>query len=295
MDLKQLTTFLTISKLQSFTKAAEELNYAQSSITTQIKLLEEELGVKLFERMGKNIFLTHEGKKLIPYARQMLRLSTDIKNNISEDTTPKGLLTIGVAESLCVIRLPEIIKEYRQLYPEVEISLKFGSCADFRHFLNDNLIDVAFSLGAKIESSEFISEIESDEPMVLLAYPGHPLLQKEKILPQDLEGESLILTEIGCSYRAAFERILKDAGVTPHITLESGSIHAIKLFTMSGLGLCLLPKIAVTDELASGKLLPLNWCGPDFEIISQVLYHKNKWVSPALNAFIELCKKQLLT
>ncbi|WP_330377507.1 substrate-binding domain-containing protein [Cellulosilyticum ruminicola] len=223
----------------------------------------------------------------------MLRLSTDIKNNIGEETTPKGLLTIGVAESLCVIRLPEIIKEYRQLYPEVEISLKFGSCTDFRHFLNDNLIDVAFSLGAKIESSKFISEIESDEPMLLLAYPGHPLLQKEMILPQDLEGESLILTEIGCSYRASFERILKDAGVTPHITLESGSIHAIKLFTMSGLGICLLPKVAVQEELKNGALLPLNWCGPDFEIISQVLYHKNKWVSSALYAFIQLCKKQM--
>ena len=85
MDLKQLNTFLMISKLQSFTKAADTLNYAQSSVTTQIKLLEEELGVKLFERIGKNISLTHDGKKLIPYAQQMLKLSTDIKNNISEE------------------------------------------------------------------------------------------------------------------------------------------------------------------------------------------------------------------
>lgn len=220
MDLKQLNTFLTISKLQSFTKAADELSYAQSSITTQIKLLEEELGTKLFERMGKNIFLTHEGKKLIPYARQMLSLSTDIKNNLRSSNIPTGLLTIGVAESLCVIRLPDIIKAYRQLYPQVEISLKFGSCADFKHYLNNNLIDVAFSLGSKIESHDFISEIELDEPMLLLTYPNHPLLQKEKILPQDLEGESLILTEIGCSYRASFERMLKEAEVVPILPLN---------------------------------------------------------------------------
>ena len=294
MDLKQLNTFLTISRLQSFTKAAEELSYAQSSITSQIKLLEDELGVKLFERMGKNIFLTHEGKKLIPYARQMLSLSTDIKNNLSENMLPSGLLTIGVAESLCVIRLPEIIKRYRKLYPNVEISLKFGSCADFKHYLNDNLIDVAFSLGSKIENNEFISQIEIDEPMCLLAYPGHPLTNKKEVFPTDLEGESLILTEIGCSYRAAFERILKDANVYPHITLESGSIHAIKLFTMSGLGICLLPQIAVYEELASSKLIPLHWCGPKFNIVSQVLYHKNKWLSPALQAFLALCTEALL-
>ncbi len=293
MDLKQLNTFLMISKLQSFTKAADTLNYAQSSVTTQIKLLEEELGVKLFERIGKNISLTHDGKKLIPYAQQMLKLSTDIKNNISEDEYPKGVLTIGVAESLCVIRLPEIIKEYRKLYPEVEIALKFGSCADFRRYLNDNLIDVAFSLGAKIDGGEFISEIERDEPMLLLAYPGNHLLEKEKILPEDLEGESLILTEVGCSYRAAFERILKDEGISPRITLESGSVHAIKQFTMSGLGISLLPRVAVEEEVKSGKLIPLKWQGAEFEIVSQVLYHKNKWISPALDAFINLCKEML--
>ena len=293
MDLKQLNTFLMISKLQSFTRAADTLNYAQSSVTTQIKLLEEELGVKLFERIGKNISLTHDGKKLIPYSQQMLKLSTDIKNNISEDEYPKGVLTIGVAESLCVIRLPEIIKEYRKLYPEVEIALKFGSCADFRRYLNDNLIDVAFSLGAKIDGGEFISEIERDEPMLLLAYPGNHLLEKEKILPEDLEGESLILTEVGCSYRAAFERILKDEGISPRITLESGSVHAIKQFTMSGLGISLLPRVAVEEEVKSGKLIPLKWQGAEFEIVSQVLYHKNKWISPALDAFINLCKEML--
>ena len=293
MDLKQLNTFLTISKLQSFTKAADALNYAQSSVTTQIKLLEEELGVKLFERIGKNISLTHDGKKLIPYAQKMLKLSVDIKNNISEENYPKGVLTIGVAESLCVRRLPEIIKTYRELYPEVEIALKFGSCADFRRYMNDNLIDVAFSLGAKIDGGEFVSEIEREETMLLLAYPGHPLLEKEKILPEDLKGESLILTEVGCSYRASFERILKDAGICPRITIESGSVHAIKQFTMSGMGISLLAKVAVEEELANGKLLALNWLGADFEIVSQVLYHKSKWLSPALEAFISLCREML--
>lgn len=293
MDLKQLNAFLTVSKYQSFTKAADALNYAQSSVTTQIKLLEEELGVKLFERIGKSISLTHEGKNLIPYARQMLQLSSDIKNNICAPLLPHGTLTIGVAESLCVIRLPEIIKIYRRLYPDVEISLKFGSCADFRHYLSENLIDIAFSLGIKINSNEFIAEIEQDEPMVLLAYPEHSLLHKERILPSDLEGESLILTEVGCSYRAAFERILKDAGVTPHIILESGSIHAIKQFTISGLGLCLLPEIAVKEELKNGKLIALAWAGPDFNIVSQVLYHKDKWLSPALRAFLNLCHEML--
>lgn len=293
MDFKQLNAFLTISRLQSFTKAADALGYAQSTITTQIKLLENELNVKLFERIGKTTTLTHEGKKLLPYAKQILKLSTDIKTTVSNEDKPSGTLTIGAAESLCVLRLPEILKEYRILYPDVDVSLKFGSCADFRHYLSENLIDVAFSLGVKIDSDEFISEVELPEPMLLLAYPGHPLIQKDKIFPKDIENESLILTETGCSYRAAFERILKDSGIKPNITLETGSVQAIKQFTMSGLGITILPEIAVKDEVKAGKLIPLNWKGPDLNIISQVIYHKDKWISPALREFIHLSNKFL--
>ena len=293
MDFKQLNAFLTISRLQSFTKAAEALGYAQSTITTQIKLLENELDVKLFERIGKTTTLTHEGKKLLPYAKQILKLSTDIKTTVSNEDEPSGTLTIGAAESLCVLRLPEILKEYKRLYPEVDVSLKFGSCADFRHYLSENLIDVAFSLGVKIDSDEFISDVELPEAMLFLAYPGHPLIKKDKVFPKDIENESLILTETGCSYRAAFERILKDNGIKPNITLETGSVQAIKQFTMSGLGITVLPEIAVKDEVECGKLIPLNWSGPDLNIISQVLYHKDKWISPALREFISLSNKFL--
>lgn len=293
MDFRQLNAFLTIGKLQSFTAAASELGYAQSTITTQIKSLEDELGVKLFDRIGKNITLTHEGKKLIPYAKQMIKLSDDIKNVVFSEDAPSGTLTIGAAESLCVIRLPEILKEYRKLYPNVEVTLKFGSCSDFRHFLRDNLIDVAFSLGRKIDSDEFVAEVEFDEPMVLLAYSGHPLVNKKEVYPKDIENEPLILTETGCSYRASFENIMTDNNISINTVLETGSVQAIKQFTMSGLGITLLPKVAVEDEIKNGRLIPLNWKGPDFGIVSQVLYHKDKWISPALRAFLDLSKKNM--
>ena len=293
MDFKQLNAFLTISRLQSFTKAADALGYAQSTITTQIKLLESELDVKLFERIGKSTTLTHEGKKLLPYAKQILKLSSDIKTTVACEDKPSGTLTIGAAESLCVLRLPEILKKYRQLYPDVDVSLKFGSCADFRHYLSENIIDVAFSLGVKIDSDEFISDVELPEKMLLLAYPGHHLINKDNVFPEDIADESLILTETGCSYRAAFERVLKDKGIKPNIILETGSVQAIKQFTMSGLGITILPEIAVKDEVLSKKLIPLNWAGPDLNIISQVLYHKDKWISPALREFISLSNKFL--
>lgn len=293
MDLKQLNSFLTICELQSFTQAADALGYAQSTITTQIKMLEGELEVKLFERIGKSITLTNEGKKLLPYAKQMLKLSSEIKDNVSNNTVPKGVLTIGAAESLCVLRLPEILKEYRRLYPKVEVSIKFGNCSEFRHYLRDNVIDVAFSLGTKIKAEDFITEIVFDEPMLLLTAPGNHIIDKKIIHPKDIENEPLILTELGCSYRAVFENILRSSNIKPNVVLESGSVQAIKQFTMSGLGITLLPKAAVEEEVAQGKLIVLNWQEPDFGIVSQVLYHKDKWLTPALKAFLKLSKDML--
>lgn len=293
MDLKQLNSFLMICKLQSFTQAADALGYAQSTITTQIKLLESELEVKLFERIGKTVTLTYQGKKLLPYAKQMIKLSSEIKSVISNDSDPSGILTIGAAESLCVLRLPEILKEYRRLYPKVEVCLKFGNCTEFRYFLRDNVIDVAFSLGTRIEAEDFITEIEFDEQMLLLTAPGNQLIHKDTISPKDIENEPLILTELGCSYRAVFENILSSYNIKPNLVLETGSVQAIKQFTMSGLGTTLLPKVAVEEELTQGRLISLNWDGPNFGIVSQVIYHKDKWLSPALRAFLKLSKEML--
>src|SRR5690242_2052558 len=108
MEIRQLNTFTAIAKMGSFTQAAEMLGYAQSSVTTQIQLLESELETKLFERMGKSITLTSEGTRLLPYAQKILKLSEEAKSVIGNSDVPKGALTVGAPESLCVMRLPGI-------------------------------------------------------------------------------------------------------------------------------------------------------------------------------------------
>lgn len=288
MDLKQLDAFVTIHQLQSFTRAGDTLGYAQSTITTQIQMLERELEARLFERLNHRVSLTPEGKRFLPYAEQILRLAAEAKDVVADCETPRGVLTIGAVESLCVTRLPRLLGEYRNRYPDVELALQFGTCGEFMQSLRANTMDLAFMLSRRIDAPDLVTVVEFPEPLVFLAAPGHPLAAGADLDPSDLNNQALILTEPGCSYRAMLDEIIRQAAVKPRSILEIGNIHTIKRLTQSNLGITLLPKVAVAEELKRGSLINLNWRGPAFDLWTQVVHHKQKWLSASLKAFLEL-------
>ena len=291
IEIRQLNTFSAIARYGSFTQAAEMLGYAQSSVTTQIQLLESELGTKLFERIGKSISLTPDGSTFLKYAQKIIALSEEARNAMRNTGILKGTLVVGTPESLCVMRLPGIFKEFHSLYPCVELIVKLDCGTNFQRMLRENTMDVAIFLGRKEVEEDFIVDLQFSEPMAVLAAPAHPLAAKDAVGPEDMQDQSLILTENGCTYRTAFESILDRSGVRARSILETGSVQAIKQLTADGLGISLLPQVAVAKELRSGSLVCLNWAGPDFGMFTQVIYHKDKWISPALGAFLELVKK----
>lgn len=290
MELRQLITFSKITQLKSFLKAAEDLGYAQSTITTQIQLLEKELGIKLFERIGRNMELTSKGLTFLEYAEKIINLAEEAKAAVADADIPKGTLRIGVVESLCTIRLPEVLKYYHMKYPEVEVIIKIGTCSDLHNMLRNNTVDLIFILGELIKDPDLLSCMCCEEEMALLASPLSKLKDKEKIALKDIENESLILTEKGCSYRGVFEGMFNEENLQPHLSLEIGSIETIKTFVKNNLGITLLPAMTAQNELEKGELAKLDLVGCDFNIMTQVLYHKNKWLTPAMNAFIEVLK-----
>lgn len=290
MELRQLKTFCTIVDTGSFTKAAEELGYAQSSITAQIQSLEEELKTKLFERLGRNIVLSQSGKRLLIYARQIITLTSEAKDTITGDIT-KGKLAFSAPESLCVYRLPDILAEYRKRYPDVEITIRTAACADILTLLKNNDVDFSFFIGRELAFPHLITEPLLSEPIVVLSGPGHPLARKGTVTPFDMNNEYLILTDKGMAnscYRSCFEENLNKAGVQPTAILEYGSVEAIKKCVISGLGITVLPLVTVQEELKRKELVNLCWQGPEFNIVTQIVYHKNKWLSPSMSAFIDL-------
>jgi len=179
MELKRLHTFLTLCEIKNFTKTAEYLHYAQSNVTNQIQQLEKELGVKLFERIGKNIALTPEGEELTLYAKQMINLSDDLKRKFA-DKNDYGRIIIGASESICIYRLPEIIRAYQMDHPNTELYLNVIDTTDFISLLTNNAIDIAFTLDVPIYNLSFSTALQIDETILLFLSLNILLLKRRK-------------------------------------------------------------------------------------------------------------------
>ena len=154
MDTKHLQCFLTVARLLNFSEAANFLNYSQSTVSDQVRSLEEQLGVKLFERVGKKVYVSSQGNRLLPLAERMVRTAEEIDGVFAKEAMISGSLTLGAAESLCAFWLPPVLKQYRSLYPNVRVLIKVGSCPEFKHWLQQNLIDVAFGLSNEAEQPQ---------------------------------------------------------------------------------------------------------------------------------------------
>lgn len=281
MELRHLKTFKTIVDRGGYTRAAEYLGYAQSTVTVHIKDIEEEIGQPLFNRLGKKMVLTETGKHLLPYVNEMLELFEKAKQLPSNAEAPSGNLVIGAPESLTVYRLPLIIREYKEKYPRVKITLKCLTCWQLIDELKQGGIDVALLLETEREQEELHIETLITEPMMLILPCNHPLNFSVE--------ETFLYTERGCSYRAFFENYLLHQGIRPEKTLESWSVESIKQSVMCGLGISLLPIITVEEELKENKIQGLLL--DEAKVNTQLAYHKNKWLSPAITLFLSLVRK----
>lgn len=287
MELRQLATFRQLARTLNFTRTATALNYVQSNVTAQIQALEEELGVRLFDRLGKQVTLTEVGERLLRYAEQIVDLADEMCKVASIQDPPMGTLTISAPESLCTYRLPTLLHQFRRHYPQVHVQFRPGPVANLRRLVSEGLLDIAFVLEEPIHSTKLIVKPLCTETLHVVAAPSHPFAHVERVEPADMEGETVLLTEGGCSYRSLFEHSLAVAGVRPAATLEFNSVEAIKQCVMVGMGISILPEMATRAEVEQGKIAVLPWILPDVQVITQMVWHKEKWLSPALRAFIE--------
>lgn len=293
MELRDLNTFVTVARSLSFRKAAESLNAAQSTISARIACLEGELGFSLFDRLGGKVALTEAGSQLLEYARKILDLEGEARAWVMREQELPGSLTVRVPESLCTYRMGGVIQAFRAQFPLITLSLITCTLDGLERDLRLGVTDLAFVYMDAVKAKDLHAGYLGSEPLVLVSAPGHPLARKQAVRPEDLHGASLLMAKGDCSYRRQFEGLLAECDAEPGVGMEFSSLSALKQCLIAGLGVAILPEIAVRSETREGLVTRLSWQHEPLETGILMIHHKQKWLSPPIRAFMDLVKLEM--
>ncbi len=289
MDLQRLQTFRTVATLMNFNQAAEVLNYAQSTVSAQIKSLETELGIMLFKRVGKSIELTEAGAKMLVYADKLLAIQDEALAEVTGRNQASGLLTLRMPQTLATYYLPHIFHAYQPRFPGMRLDITSCAMHSLENELRIGTVDLAFLLGDSIGSKNLESEFLGSEPLAIVTHPDNPLTACGQADFKDLEGQVLILPKSDCGYRMGFEQALAAERVTAATVIEMNSIEAIKQTIMAGIGVTVIPEVAVRAEVKDGRIARVSWLD-DMETGILMIRYKDKWCPPALETLIDMVR-----
>ncbi|WP_018933267.1 LysR family transcriptional regulator [Gracilibacillus lacisalsi] len=291
MKLRQLKTFRTVASTLNFSRAADALNYVPSNVTMQIKALEDELGVPLFDRLGKQLVLTTAGKRFLTHIQSVLDKLDEARNSVHDNEDIRGTLTISANEVLCAYRLPVVFKLFRSRYPGVRLIFRSVPNQELKQTLFDGTADVVFMLDETILSTRLAVEPLLEETFRLFVAPDHPLAKQPVLQQEDFHGEVLLVNEKGCPYRTMFDRSFEKKGIESITYLEFQNAEAIKQCAISGIGIAFLPEITAEAEVERGDLVALPWQLSDLHVYTHMAWHKEKWLSPIILSFIEAARE----
>lgn len=271
----------------NFNRAAQALSCTQSTVSAQIKSLEDDLGVPVFDRLGRRIALTPAGEELLRRTRRMLSYESEVRAAVNEAGETIGLLGLRVPQSVAELHLPAILQSFCAQYPRVGFDV--ANCG--YHNLPDELrtgeIDAGFLLAMPLEASDLSTVEVFREPLALVASPSSPLSMRDALTLGDLAGQTLILPKHDCAYRMRLEQELDMAHVRPAALLELNTIGAAIACAARGVGIALLPEGLAREALTTGALVKLSWK----EALTASLYfirHRDKPLVGAYGAFVSV-------
>lgn len=292
MEFRELSTFLQVAKLQSFSKAAKVLGYSQAAVTIQIKQLEQELGVHLFDRIGKQTSLTHQGSVFYDHVASIMRDIAQAKDAVSHPQKLNGHLCIGTIESICASLFPSLLTEYHKLHPEVNISIRTDSPDQLLEQINGNQLDLVYFMDKRVYDVKWEKVLEEPEEIVFAATADHPLAQRSEPLSlDDVLSYPMVVTEKNASYRLILEQYLAAMGKSLQPYLEIGNTDFILQFLKQNAGITFLPRFTVEKAVSEGYLRILSVKKFSIRTWRQILYHKDKWVTREMAEFIRLAQE----
>ena len=288
-----IRVFLTVVEKKSFSKAAKALFLTQPAVSFQIQMLEEYYGTRLFDRVSRNIILTDAGHLLLKYANEMSRLQAELEREMQDLTSNiKGKLKIGASNTIGEYIAPYILGAFKNMYPDVELSLEVANSEDIEASIHDTTLDIGLIegplIGKDLESIPFLTD-----HLQLVTSVDHPWANLDTISVFELDKFPFISREKGSGTRAEIELHLKKAGFSANnlnIIMELGSSSAIKAAVESGLGISILSKWAVQDKVKAGLLHTINLKEDEFTRVFRIIYHKKKFKTQASEEFLRFLK-----
>lgn len=293
MELRNVKTFIKVAELENFSKAAAALGYAQSTVTSQIKMLEEELQVQLFERHGKRVSLSNAGLEFLNYAYQLQKCEAMALEHFSSRDEPEGTLSIGVMETICASYYAQIFTAYMKKYPKVELKTVVATTLECMDQLEQGRLDMILTVDREIHRPDWETAYEIPTEISFFCSSRHPFAEKKEVTLDELVKENFILIEAGCNYREAFEQYVQQKGKRLSQVMELGYTRLIIDGVTENLGVSLLPKFTLENEIRQKKISRFHLKGYRNPMSMQLIYSKNRWVSPAMRKFSELAKQYL--
>ncbi len=285
MEIRNFITFKKIIETGSFTKTSEELGYAQSTITAHIQAIEDYLSGQVFDRIGRQVILTDLGRQLEKQVDSLLNTYQKIESLSGYGQSPRGTIRIGTEESIALYKLAPLFQAYSDAYPEVEIILINASYRELEPKLYTGETDIIFVIDKQIEAENLNVYVMAEVDMVFVASPDY----LEKRDSQSERISRIINTRKGGTFRHLFEDYLNSKGTKFENTLEAWSLELVKQSVIHGMGVTFVPKMTVQDEIKSGLLVADSVSlDKDEKILAQMAYHQNRYLSPALKAFIDM-------
>lgn len=289
MELRNLTTFVRAAELRSFSQAARQLGYSQSAVSMQISQLEAELETSLFDRVGKTISLTPQGTVFYEYAQNILRMTEDARVTMKNASKVSGQLRIAMAASICMSVFPTVLSKFCALYPDVRVTIQSGTTDEMFRALSQNDVDLLYHLDNQIYRSDLVVPVVQSAPISFVASSAHPLVGRKNIPIEECIKHPFVLTEKGHSYRSQLDTIMARDGLAIEPFLEMGNTDVIvKLLKNNSGWISFLPEFVVRESIERGEIARIDVKDINIELFRQVIYHKGKWITPAMQAMIDL-------
>lgn len=288
MNTKYLTTLITILETGSFQKAATKLNYTQSTVTAQMKQLEEELSIKLFEKIGRRMKLTQAGEDVLPYISTVLQSMEQINNYGKSLTEITGTLTIAVPDSILIYTMQPFLQKILHEAPKVQLIINSIQAGEINQAIIDGTADIGVNCEKDYYPNTIIHKKLGIYKTTLIASPFANEKLLDFITPHQRKPFSLICNEPNGYYQMDMDKYLEEKDIVLNPCMKVQSIEAVKRCVMNNLGIAVAPTYAIEEELRNGSLVSVKTELDNKTYNSIYVYHKNKWISPQMRLALEI-------